>query len=88
MAFSERNRGDDTMKERLIFLHFLYIDTKIEKIVESRILNDRFDTTQLIGCSPPERRMVLNALYGNMANKLPKGLGHQKKESSFSANII
>lgn len=76
------------MKDRLVFLHFIFINSEIDRVSEVRILNQEYETTRLIGSTPMERKMTLTNIYRKMANKLPKESSPEKKHSTFSATII
>lgn len=70
-------------KDRLTFLYFLFEKSNISDITESRIANNQFDTTQIIGAYPKERRRILALMYNKYITTLPLEVTN-KKVSNFS----
>ena len=49
-------------KDRITFLYFLFEKVDISDIAESRVANNEFDTTQIIGKFPTERKRILSVV--------------------------
>ena len=70
------------MNSRITFLHYLFIDAELEEVSNAR----SFNSTDVIGSSPKDRKMTLEFIYIKYANKIPKE--RNKKKQSFAMNII
>jgi hypothetical protein len=70
-------------KNRLTFLYFLFEKSNISDITESRIANNEFDTTRIIGSHPKERSRILALMYNKYITALPLEVT-DKKVSNFS----
>ena len=70
-------------KDRITFLYFLFEKVDISDIAESRVANNEFDTTQIIGKFPTERKRILSVVYNKFLNKLPLEIVEKKKSNFY-----
>jgi len=70
------------VNSRITFLHYLFIDAELNEVSNAR----SFNSVDVIGSTPKERKMTLEFINIKYANKIPKE--KKQKKQSFAMNII
>jgi len=59
------------MKDRLTFLHFLFIDTSIKELADYRVVNMENEYSRIIGATAKDRKESLTFIYNKYVGILP-----------------
>ena len=76
------------LEQRLIFLHFLFIETSYDSVVTTSvdILNSKVN--EVLGNSPSQRKMFLAVVYNKYIKCLPNVKCEEKKKSTFKMTRV